>query len=254
MQNENNDKPGKDGKFPDERNKGKKISRRDALFVEHLLQGKSIAQAARDAGYRPTVANGKASTWVRESKSESKKPHLWEYYQERRKISLRLFDVTIENIVNELKIISFATLDKFIHFPTRAELEAAELAEAISDAVNKKVIGLELTENDQKLIDLRDTEKKIRDYRPGSFIKLKCIEDIPKDLIPAIAEIAETKEGIKIKLFSKLDAIEKLAKYLKMFDDARSAEGGSLHVQEINIIVNGTKSPLMQIDPKDKAA
>lgn len=252
MQPNENDKPGKDGKFPDERANGltqKKISRRDLLFVENLLLGKSAAQAARDAGYRASVANGKAGKWVGESPERSTKPHLWEYFQERRKIQLRLFDVTVDSIVNELKIISFATLDKFIHFPTKDDYKLEQKKADYEDALSRSALNI-ATPEDLVLIDEVTKENPFKNYRPGSFVRLKAIEDIPKELIPAIAEIQETKDGIKVKLFSKLEAIEKLAKYLKMFSDNGSQEAGSLNVQELNIIVNGTKSPLMQLSEK----
>ena len=48
--------------------------------------------------------------------------------------------------------------------------------------------------------------------------------DIPKDKIGAIASIEAGRDGIKIRLNSKLDALEKIGRHLGMFDNNRAQE------------------------------
>ena len=47
---------------------------------------------------------------------------------------------------------------------------------------------------------------------------------IPKDKIGAVASIEAGKDGVKIRLNSKLDALEKIGRHLGMFDSNRAQE------------------------------
>ncbi len=84
-------------------------------------------------------------------------------------------------------------------------------------------------------------------YTPGSF-RLKNREEIPPELLPAIAEISETREGIKIKLHDKMGALDKLARILKMYDGENEEKERVSKINTINLIVNGSKSNLLDQD------
>ena len=242
---------GNDGKFADERNgssKQKPITRRESQFIRHLLEGNSIADAARKAGYSESVALDRASGWIGQTREESKKPHLYDEYKKHLNRILRLHDVKVESILDELKIIAFSSIDNFIDLPTRESLLKARK----NDAKTREFIGI-ITEEDEKI--LKDESISLDDYRPGSEIRLKFLEDIPKQLIPAIWEIHETKDGIRIKLHSKMDAIDKLMRYMKMFDGESGQGNDTFNLTQVNIVVNGSKSPLMgnKLDESDQA-
>lgn len=205
----------------------KRLTAKEITFCYKLLEGLNTTEAARASGFKESVAQ-RASSWIREDREHSRKPHLWDYFQNLLKKKLRLHDVTVDNILAELKIIAFSSLEHFLEFPTKDELKA-EALEAKGLAMDDPA-GLE----------------EWKKYRPGTYIRLKAWEDIPKPLLPAIAEINETKDGIRIKLHPKLDAIEKLVKYLGMYQNA-SADPDDVgqSVKEINLIVEGSRSPLM---------
>jgi phage terminase small subunit len=206
----------------------KRLTAKEITFCYKLLEGMSTKDAAIASGFKESIAT-QASRWIREDRDNSSKPHVWDYFQNILKKKLRLHDVTVDNILNELRIIAFSSLEHFIDLPTRAELMAeAQEAKALEYGSSPAAV---------------DEWKK---YRPGSYIKLKAMDDIPRQLIPAIQEITESKDGIRIKLHSKLDAIEKLAKYLAMYlDKDHKLDDDGPGVKEINLIVDGSKSPLM---------
>jgi hypothetical protein len=83
-----------------------------------------------------------------------------------------------------------------------------------------------------------------RHYRAGS-IRLKNREEIPAALLPAIAEVAETKDGIRLKLHDKIAALDRLARWQKMYTAQVEGDDDGNVVTEINITVNGAKSKLL---------
>lgn len=85
-----------------------------------------------------------------------------------------------------------------------------------------------------------------KSYRAGS-VRLKNREEIPQALLPAIAEISETRDGIRVKMHDKLGALDKLARWQKMYTAMDEEEGGAgaRVVTEISLTVNGSKSRLL---------
>lgn len=231
MENEN-EKPPEQPQSP-EPEKGK-ISKRELVFVEHLLAGCTPPDAARKAGYREAGAQ-RANAWIRETRELSDKKYLYDHWRKRLDIKLRILDVTSENVIRELSLIGFSSIDRFIDFPSRKDAE---------DELNRDAQLVSMVTGEPSSDDDESDSKSWKKYRPGSSIKLKCIEDIPAELMPAIAEIHETKEGIRIKLHSKLDALDKLCRIMKMYTDDRGANN-ELQDYSINIEVKGSRSPLL---------
>lgn len=64
-------------------------------------------------------------------------------------------------------------------------------------------------------------------------ISYKHLKSLPKSITYAISEIQQTRDGVKIKLYSKLDALDKLARIAGMFK--KDQELGMLDLN-INII------------------
>ncbi len=243
-----------DEKLPDEKSirPAKKISRRELVFVEHLLANKVPTVAARLAGFSESICLGQVHSWIRETRDESRKPELFDYYQKRLNHSLRILDIDAKKILRELALIGFASIDRFIDFPSRQDARD----EAAKDAETRQFMGL-ATDEDLALIeqnkkDHADDENDSRSwkkYRPGSIIKLKAIEDIPAELFPVIESISETKEGIRIKLFNKLDALDKLARIMKMYPSDQDPSKDETLDMEISLVVKGSRSPLL-LGPK----
>jgi hypothetical protein len=241
-------------------------------FAELYAQGMSAAKAARECGYSKNVANGSAYAWIGKTRESSQYPYLWDYYAQIRREKLRLFEVDADSIKNELKLIAFSKIDNYLDLPSKEVHNAiTKLEEQIRKAcveLDTKFINPEFKRREEageptngikriiatpayyRLEDkIRKLETKLKQKRtgPGAYLRLKFVEDIPAELLPAIAEIRETKEGIAVKLHSKIDALDMLAKISKLY--AAEADGGDgtglATVKEVNLVVNGSKSALM---------
>lgn len=198
--------------------KGERLTDRDKIFAACVLEGMPISQAAKEAGFAESVAKARAHEWLPENREDSTKPLLWDYYTERARKKFRLHEITADNVLNELKLIAFSDLSNFVDWYNDSEL---------SDDSN-----------------LRPEE--IFTKLQGRSIRVKSRREIPKALLPAIQSISETKDGITIKLYNKLDALDKLMKYLKMIQpEAKQPFDGEQVPQKIDLVVNGTRSPLL---------
>lgn len=258
-------------------------TKKQIRFAEILAKGiYSVAEAARQAGYKQSVADGRAYQWLGKTREASEYPVLWDYYEKLRRENLREFDITAESIARELALIGFSDLTRFIDLPRKEyenksilaqETEVAvwsvetyrERLEAYEQAIEKQAQqkrGRKAkltrpkppTEKDHRLhtmyAELSEEERRElmvwKNYRAGS-IRLKNREEIPEALLPALAEISETKDGIRIKLHDKISALDKLAKWRKMYAADNEEDGGAGRiVTEINLTVNGTRSTLLQ--------
>jgi len=183
--------------------KSKRISKIELTWLGHVLEGVSAREAGRRAGLSAKMAK-RSSEWIKSTRERSKKPYLWDIWRTELDAQLRILDTKTENIIRELCLIAFSSIDRFVELPSRTPDETGAIRETI---------------------------------------RVKYIEDIPKELIPSIASIKETKDGIEVKLHSKMDALDKLARITKLFNNEPQDEepfGG-----EINIHVKGTKSPLL---------
>lgn len=220
-------------------------------FAEIYAKGIfSVAEAARQAGYSRNVADKKAYRWVGKCREDSEFPVLWEYYEKLRRENLRQFDINAQSVLRELALIAFADLTRFIELPSQERENKMLLAVATEEAaravyeyrINSEQYrkGCEIqgqqkpgkgrkktlckpsppTENQYRLAqnfqamteEARSELMAWKNYRPGS-IRLRNREKIPEALLPALAEITETKEGVRIKLHDKISALDKLARY-----------------------------------------
>jgi phage terminase small subunit len=263
------------------------LPRRAKIYAEYLATGCSKVEAAKQAGYSKNVANSQACQFIRETRELSYYPALFDYYQELRKERLRLFDVSVDSIVNELKIIAFSQIDNYLDLPTReAKGKLDKLREKdteLNTRLNEYAIIIlkyenQLTrerkkirkgfdeleaEQEEKLTraeyqdaveaaepirkELTKVRAKLRETEdgPGAWLRLKFKEDIPPELLPAVAEIRETREGISVKLHSKMEALDKLAKWQRMYtDQADGGEDDPGKIARVEITVNGSKSTL----------
>jgi phage terminase small subunit len=254
------------------------LPRKLVKFAELLASGMTAAKAARECGYSKSVATSRAYAWIGKTREQSLYPCLWDHYAELKRERLRLFNIEANSVLNELKLIAFSSIDNYLDFGTRAAKEkidnlterlhaeesALENEDKFLNPEYKKILDDEpnIVERSKKLRGVRrfnnlgekqkkKIEKLSKDLQrakdaPGAYLRLKYLEDIPAELMPAIAEIRETKEGVAVKLHSKMDALDKLARYLQMFAEQKPDGDESLaNIKEILIQVSGTRSRLL---------
>jgi hypothetical protein len=274
----------------------KKLIRFAEIYAKGIY---TASQAAREVGYAESVARARCHQWIGRTRQESEYPVLWDYYEKLRKENIREFDLNAEAIGNELRLIAFSDITRFMDLPRKEyELKAllAQETERAIICVNEypalmRDYAEDLSAYD-RAVELQDQQKGGRKkkltrpteperpterqndlyekfrlmsdeqrlelmvwktYRAGS-LRLKNAEEIPAALFPVIAELAETRDGIKLKLHDKISALDKLARWKKMYDDKPEAGEGVVQVKEINITVNGSKSTLKinQEEPTSK--
>lgn len=215
-----------------------KVSKKELEWLGHILAGHGAVEAGKRIGKTKRAAKH-TQAWLRADRESSSKPELWDIWRAALDKQLRILDAQASNIIRELAIIGFSSIDRFIDFPSVADLKR----EAAKDARTREALGVATKADENAIIDDENDSESWKRYRPGSTIRLKCLEDIPSDLMPAIAEIHETKEGIRIKLHNKLDALDKLCRIQKLYaSELPSTEDDD---KEINIVVNGSKSKLL---------
>lgn len=229
------------------------LSQRHLRFAELLADGRhSKTECMRQAGFAENFAlYGKI---IGPSREQSKYPALWDYYNKRRRERLRLFEDDARAIRNELQIIAYSKITNFVSIPTAKDLER----QALLDAQIRRVNGYQDAEDDDILARAQDIlrdeivnepsqlkKKRLDNLLPGSTVRIKCLDDIPEELIPAIASIAETRDGIRLTLWDKIKAIDILAKITRQYDDPNDNRKPTV-INKLNIIVNGTKSDLLK--------
>lgn len=252
-------------------------------YAEILATGlHTKSAAARLAGYGEGIARSHCHGWLGESPQDSGYPHLWPYYESLRKKNLRAFDVQVETVRRELALIAFSDVTKFIDLPKVEYEKRAAQARKIRSA-QAAVYTYEMDQaayliQQQKLAkgqSLKKNELELKKPRPASdedielvgrfeelsqeqqdsimiwlgyqsgSIRLKNAEEIPAELTPAIAEIQQTKDGIKLKLHDKGAALDRLARVLGMYTPAPEGEEGNV-VTSISFELKGAASPLLK--------
>lgn len=241
--------------MPDLRQSNKtldELSTRHLRFAELLAEGKhSKTDCMRLAGFAESVSL--TGQYIGPSRERSKYPALWDYFQKLRRQHLRLFENDAQAIREELRIIAYSRITDFVHIPTRQDLER----QALLDAQIRKAHGYQDAQDDEILARAEDIladqivgePKKLKAIReanllPGSTVKIKCLDDIPPELIPAIAAIAETRDGIRVKLWDKEVALDMLAKMNRLYNDPNDDKKPTV-IEKLNIVVNGSKSDLL---------
>lgn len=257
------------------------LPKRLILFAELLASGTSISAsaAARQVGFKNSTASAGAYRWIGKTREGSRYPHLYDYFEKLRVERLRLYEINEDSVAKELRLIAFSSIENYLDFPSLKVKNAIEKIQLQREGLHAELKNFEpkewadLSEHDynrakaryifpkeyhdtiKKILAADKQIKKLQDG-PGYTLRLKYKEDIPKELMPAIAEIRETREGIAVKLHSKLDGLDKLAKYLKMYSDERDRNNPAtpVEVKEINIIVHGSKSDLLTVEPGGASA
>lgn len=197
------------------------ITDKEKKLIEGMLRGKSIKQSALDAGYSQAMADAHCCRWFTEEREDSKKPNLWDYWQAKRAVMLRKWEVNTQNIIAELQMIASSNIAHFVQLHSTEEIEAS---------------------TDPEMVFMR---------LAGRTLRVKSFAEIPKELLPCIEMISEEKHGMKIKLHNKLAAIDMLCKIQGIYKPEKPVSGDSDKpmIGQMNLVVNGSKSPLMSKMP-----
>lgn len=226
---------------------------------------RSAAAAAIDAGFTKISAHSRSHEFLGKSRETAMYPHLWDYYQKLRDQRLRKFDVTTDKVVEELRTIAFSNIADFVDLASeevhekikKLERQIEKLNDDIRPHLDPKGGGgldpdLPPMVRDQVLADaakIREKQRRIERLTKGKGyrVRIKFLEEIPAELMPAVAEIRETRDGLVVKLHNKLEALDKLANWLKMYSD-NAKDGDTTDLSVLNLYVRGSKSNLLDSD------
>lgn len=198
------------------------ITDKEKKLVQGMLSGKSITKSALEAGYTMSMAEAHCCRWFTEEREDSLKPNLWDYWQAKRAVMLRKWEVNTDNVMNELQMIASSNIANFVELHSTEEIEGS------------------------------DDPEKVFMRLAGRTLRVKSFKEIPQELMPCIESISEDKHGVKIKLYNKLAAIDMLCKIQGIYKQEKPASEDSDKplFGELNLVVNGTRSPLISQAPK----
>ncbi|MCB0302836.1 MAG: terminase small subunit [Calditrichaeota bacterium] len=104
---------------------------------------------------------------------------------------------------------------------------AKRIAELEADIAERNDISVDRLVQELKEIALSDVTQ-LAETLSGSTFTVKSLEEIPPDLRRCIESIQSTKDGIKIKLWSKTSALDMLMKHLGAYEKDNRQKGGDI--------------------------
>ena len=167
----------------------KQLDARERRFVEEYLIDLDPKRAALTAGYSRSMAASKAYQWV--SNGNEIKPHVHAAIQKEQDARSKRTGVTIDRVLTELAAIGFADMGTYL-----------DLAGGIVEQRNWANLPEGATKVIQEITQEEHTGGRGHDT----------------------GEVRRTK----FKLYSKLDALEKIARHLGMFTEKLKIEGSLL--------------------------
>jgi phage terminase small subunit len=156
-------------------------------FCEEYLIDLNATQAAIRAGYSPKTAEQTASRLLRNVKVQ-------EYIAKRQKELSRSTEITQERVIKELALIAFSNNADY------------------SRVVEKKM----QTEVDGVLVDVLDEDGKPIMYRT---VEPVLTDELTEEQKRALAVIKKGRDGLEVKSFDKVRALELLGKHLGIFTE-----------------------------------
>ena len=159
---------------------------RHEIFAQERAQGKSADEAYAIAGYKPHAQNAH-----RMSKNE----RIMIRIDEIQSLRIEKAGITVARLLQEYAAIATADLGDI----------------------------LEWHESKAVLVRDPDTGEEVTRLVQGVF--MKASRDLPKSVTAAIAEIAQTKDGLRVKLHSKTVALDSLARIMGQFRDKLDITG-----------------------------
>ena len=156
-------------------------------FCDEYLCDMNATQAAIRAGYSPKTAEQTASRLLRNVKVQ-------EYIAKRQKELSRSTEITQERVIKELALIAFSNNADY------------------SRVVEKKM----QTEVDGVLVDVLDEDGKPIMYRT---VEPVLTDELTEEQKRALAVIKKGRDGLEVKSFDKVRALELLGKHLGIFTE-----------------------------------
>ena len=186
----------------------KQLNDKERVFVDEYLVDTDPKRAALAAGYSATMAASKAYQWVSNSKV---KPHVYAAIQRALQARSERTKVTVDRVVQELAAIAFADMSTYL-----------TLGGGHKDGPTVRLDWSNLPEGATKIIQEITQEEHTggRGHDTGQI------------------------KRTKFKLYSKLDALEKLGRHLSMFTDKVKIEGtflDDLSPEELAGLVKGLR-------------
>jgi phage terminase small subunit len=150
------------------------------LFAQEIAKGATLILAYERAGYKPDIKNAKR---LRDRGDVTAR------VDELLQLAGERSGVTIDNLIDELRMIAFSDLRKAVKWGSVM----------VPGVMNDE------GENDGPMM--------VHD------VYLTASTDLDGDTARAIGEVRKTKDGLSIKMHDKLGAIEKLGRYLGAWKD-----------------------------------
>lgn len=166
-----------------------KLNDREDLFCLEYLIDLNGKQAAIRAGYSEKSATSKASQLLT-------KVNVQDRIQQLQKNTQKRTEVTTDKVIKELANIGFSNI-----------------ADVLDVSITASSDSLTGEESEEELLNALAGSNNWVTLKDG-----KDLKDLPRNVSSLISEIKQTKDGLSIKLYDKLNAIDKLMKHLGMFE------------------------------------
>ena len=237
---------------------GRKLSPKQERFVHEYLVDLNALQAAIRAGYSKDTAGAIGH-------ENLKKPEIQAAIAKARQEQQERTQITADSVVKELAQVAFADARDLVqhivgscrHCYGEGFKWQRTVSEMIHDREHWINKGKELSEFDEKGGIGFDPHKVPNPVCPecmGRGLGRTFISDT-RNLSPAAAAlyagVKETKDGFEIKMHSKLDAIEKLAKHLGIYEKDNQQKADPLTAL-LTRIANGNSNGFLPVhdDPE----
>lgn len=194
-------------------------------FVDEYLIDLNATQAAIRAGYSPNAAAEQGYEHLR-------KPHIQMAIAEARKAMQERTQITADKVITELALIAFADARELSEVKTgccrccwgEGFKYQRTIGEFNHDREQWLAKGKELAEFDEQggigFNSLKPPNPECPNCGGDGMSRavIKDTRDLSAHGAALFAGAKQTKEGIEVKMHSKLDAIEKLAKHLGLYE------------------------------------
>jgi phage terminase small subunit len=184
------------------------LDRRESVFVEEYLIDLDPQRAAIKAGYSATMARSKAYQWV--SNSEIK-PHVFAAIEKAMAKRSQRTQIAADDVLKEF-----------------AKIGMASLSDVTDWGVKEVAIGYDADGKKLKAEDIG--QAAMVSYIEAPYVVPICRDDLPEHIRAAVAEVSLTKDGFKIKMHDKVQALTQIGRHLGMFTD-KTEVGGHLTVE-----------------------
>lgn len=164
-----------------------RLTARQQRFCDEYLIDLNATQAAIRAGYSEKTA-------MEQGYQLLQKTSVTEYIEKRKKDRIKRTEITQDNVLKELALIAFS--------------DATDYASVIEKQAVVEVEG--------KMVPMYDLEGKPVMYRT---VEPVLTETLTEEQRKALAVIKKTRDGLEVKPYDKVRALELLGKHLGMWTD-----------------------------------